>query len=257
MFEKYIETIQELTFNIKQDALPKELLIETDGEFSIFYAPFDFINKQAKIIICGITPGLQQAHLALNEASQKLKNGDSLEKTQLSVKKNASFGGAMRKNLIKLLNHINIPQILNIDSCAELFNSQSRLLHSTSALRYPVFKSLKNYSGSPSILKTPLLRKQVEKYLLPELSSFNSSTLIIPLGSKVEEVLNFAVDYGAINDNQILSGLPHPSGANSERISYFLGEKSATQLSNKTNPLKIDLAREQLMAKVIGLKMKG
>ena len=38
----------------------KEFLIKKDGNIEIYYAPFDYINTKAKIVIVGITPGLQQ-----------------------------------------------------------------------------------------------------------------------------------------------------------------------------------------------------
>jgi hypothetical protein len=45
----------------------------------------------------------------------------------------------------------------------------------------------------------------------------------------------------------VLAGLPHPSGANAERISYFLGRKSKEALSSKTNATKIDEAKLVLL----------
>jgi len=48
----------------------------------------------------------------------------------------------------------------------------------------------------------------------------------------------------------ILAGMPHPSGANGERISYFLGRKDRDKLSSKTNPDKIDHAKEALLEKI-------
>lgn len=47
---------------------------------------------------------------------------------------------------------------------------------------------------------------------------------------------------------RILDGLPHPSGANAERISYFLGKKAREVLSHKTNPKKIDDGRRRALA---------
>lgn len=250
MFEKYIEIIKNQSFSLNQDKLPLELLIEEAGELSVYYAPFDYVNTEAKIVICGITPGFQQAILSLDEASKQLRQGATVEAAKLAAKNTASFGGPMRSNLIRLLDYIGISKKLDIGSCSELFGSMSGLVHYTSALRYPVFKSLNNYSGTPSMVSNPLLRRQLEQYLLPELALLNSSTLIVPLGPKVEEALSFAAKAGFINQEQVLGGLPHPSGANAERIAYFLGEKHANKLSAKTNPEKIDAAKEKLMAKV-------
>jgi len=250
LFEKYSDFIKHESFSLSQDNLAKELLIEDAGELSVYYSPFDYINSDAKVIICGITPGFQQAILALEEASKQLKHGATADAAKLAAKNTASFGGPMRSNLIRLLDYIGISKKLNISSCAELFGSRTDLVHFTSALRYPVFKSLKNYSGTPSMVKNPLLRKQLEQYLLPELAQFSSTTLIVPLGPKVEDALSFAVKAGTITQEQVLGGLPHPSGANAERIAYFLGEKAADKLSVKTNAVKIDSAKDRVLAKV-------
>tara|TARA_R110001583_G_scaffold191912_1_gene357798 strand:- start:16829 stop:17005 length:177 start_codon:yes stop_codon:yes gene_type:complete len=56
-----------------------------------------------------------------------------------------------------------------------------------------------------------------------------------------------------LDHKRILDGLPHPSGANAERIAYFLGSKSKDALSAKTNANKLDQARESMMRKVQAL----
>ncbi len=254
MFEEYLEFIKKETFSLDQDQLQDELLIEKSGTISIYYAPFDYVNTTAKIVICGITPGFQQAILALKEAGRQLRAGATASEAKVAAKKTASFGGSMRGNLVRLLNFIGIPPKLGINSSSDLFGDRTDLVHYTSALRFPVFKSNKNYSGSPSMISNDLLRNQIEQNLIPEISSLNSSTIYIPLGPKVEEALNFSADRGAIKYEQILSGLPHPSGANAERISYFLNEKPAKELSIKTNPQKLDEARAKIMEKMRALK---
>ncbi len=52
---------------------------------------------------------------------------------------------------------------------------------------------------------------------------------------------------------QVLEGLPHSSGANQERIAYFLGRKERTALSMKTNAFELDRVRDRLVAQVAGL----
>lgn len=250
LFEKYIDFIRRNSFSLSQEKLPSDLLIDELGGLSIYYAPFDYINVEAKIVLCGITPGFQQAVLALAEANKQLRQGASPEAAKRAAKNTASFGGPMRSNLVRMLDHIGISQKLNIVTCSELFDKRADLVHYTSALRYPVFKTLSNYNGTPSMISNAFLRKQLELYLLPELAELGSSTLIVPLGPKVEEALDCAVKAGCINATQVLGGLPHPSGANAERIAYFLGEKPVDKLSPKTNPIKIDQAKQKLMAKV-------
>ena len=77
--------------------------------------------------------------------------------------------------------------------------------------------------------------------------------MFVPLGDKVSEALHFLATQGVLARDRILDGLPHPSGANAERIAYFLGTKNRVALSVKTNPEKIDLARKDIMRRVLAL----
>lgn len=40
---------------------------------------------------------------------------------------------------------------------------------------------------------------------------------------------------GAVDPARVLAGLPHPSGANAERIAFFLGRKPRERLSGKVD----------------------
>ena len=58
---------------------------------------------------------------------------------------------------------------------------------------------------------------------------------------------------GAIDAQHVLRGLPHPSGANAERIAYFIGGKPRSRLSGKVDPDKLDAAREQALRSIAKL----
>ncbi|WP_066016942.1 hypothetical protein [Endozoicomonas atrinae] len=253
-FEQFACTMKSISID-KKDALPESLKIFDDGKLSSYYAPFDYINKDARIVICGITPGLQQAVLALQEASRKLKAGCSVVETKLAAKETASFGGPMRANLIRMLDYISLPEKLGIKSASDLFGDRKDLVHYTSALRYPVFVRGKNYSGTPSMLKTAVLKQMVDDCLAHEVQLLSPQTLFVPLGSKAEEALLYLVTQGVLNELQILSGMPHPSGANAERISYFLDEKEKQQLSAKTNPDIIDANKAKILSTISAIKI--
>ena len=49
--------------------------------------------------------------------------------------------------------------------------------------------------------------------------------LLIPLGKAVEEVLLKLKENEIIQENQILMGFPHPSGANVNRVTQFENNK--------------------------------
>ena len=73
------------------------------------------------------------------------------------------------------------------------------------------------------------------------------------MGASVSEGLHWLVAQGVLPAERILHGLPHPSGANAERVAYFLGKKQRDALSGKTNGAQIDAARAALLAQMAGL----
>ncbi len=220
--------------------------------YETHYAPFDWVNTHAKIVLCGITPGLKQAQIALLKMKDALVSGQTLEDSLRSAKQSASFAGAMRNNLVRLLDAIQVHEWLGLHSTAALFNEQQTLVHYTSALRYPVFKNGKNYSGGAAMTKLDYLWHQARDYITEE-AQVLPNALWVPLGPSVAAVLNKLAQQGVLDASRILDGLPHPSGANAERIKYFVGEKRREALSVKTNPQMIDSARAHLRGKVSSL----
>ncbi|MDG1462274.1 MAG: hypothetical protein P8R04_01795 [Gammaproteobacteria bacterium] len=248
-FEDFEGFIRDTNFSPSQETLPAELLLAEEADISIYYAPFDYVNENAKLVICGITPGRQQANLALAEAQHQLRNGASTQEAKLAAKETASFGGPMRSNLIRMLDFIGLPSKIGVARAEEFFGSAADIVHYTSALRYPVFKSGKNYSGTPSMVRKRLLRSQLESYLAEEVAVLDQA-VFVPLGPKVEEALQFLAARGILDESRVLNGMPHPSGANAERIAFFLGQKAEADLSMKTNPVTISANRELLLGKV-------
>lgn len=228
------------------------LLMEKDKDLEIFYAPFDYINDKAKVVIIGITPGLQQAQNALRKIFLELKAGKDPKTALKMAKETGSFSGSMRNNLIKMLDFVKLSQYLKIDSCFDLFEGQSDLVHYTSFLRYPVFKGKKNYNGVPDPLKNDLLKHCLKEYFMNEVKMLKQA-VFIPLGSKVESVFDWLESLEIVDGRRVLRGLPHPSGANAERVAYFLEEKSKKMLSRKTNPDKIDLSKQKIFDQMKGL----
>lgn len=72
----------------------------------------------------------------------------------------------------------------------------------------------------------------------------------VRFGPKPAATLAHLAGLGILDPTRILDGLPHPSGANAERISYFLGRKPRAALSSNTRPEPIDEARERLIARI-------
>lgn len=240
---------QDLIAEDNLDAQDDRLLIAKEGSLSIHYAPFEYINTSARLVIVGLTPGIHQATVSLNAFREAILKGESHEKALKDAKETASFSGPMRNNLINILNHINVNKVIGIDDCAQLFDIRRDLVHYTSVIRNPAFKNGKNYSGSPRVLSNALLNNHLNGCFYEECKQLPDA-IYLPLGSEVVSVLEDMVKKDILCESQILFGLPHPSGANAERIAYFLGKKDKSDLSVKTNPDTIDLNRGSLIQKM-------
>lgn len=230
----------------KEDSRGRELRVQ--------YAPFDHVNREAKVVIVGMTPGLHQARQALLAARQGLRAGKSPIEAARVAKVYASFSGEpMRGNLVAMLDLLGAARLLGIESTSQLWDDSAHLVHFTSALRYPVFVEGANWSGTPDMIRTPLLREQLERHTGSELRGLGDA-LIVPLGPKVASALSYLADREFIAGDRVLRGLPHPSGANAERIAFFLGKKDEAACSTKTNTLALSAAREALTKQLSNAK---
>src|SRR6056300_623597 len=117
---KYLKQIKSLKKINKLNIISNKFLINSDGNIKIYYAPFDYINSKAKIMIVGITPGYQQ----MLQSFEVINDGKSLKE----VKDLSSFKGSMRTTLIKYLDELKVNKKLKIKSCESLFNKNSKHL---------------------------------------------------------------------------------------------------------------------------------
>lgn len=246
-------TETELAAEIEQ---PQRLLMEDAmvgrQHIEIAYFPVGPVNVEAQVVIVGLTPGKQQWRNASIEARRCLRAGHSETETLAAVKTFASFSGPMRGNLVAMLDSIGVNRVLRVQSTASLWADHVGLVHFTSALRFPVFVDGRNYSGRPSMFKTPLLRKQLMKGFAAQAARLPQA-IFVPLGPTVGDALEFAAEHTRLDDNRVLVGLPHPSGANAERIAFFLGRKPRDALSAKVDPERLIAARTELKAKIAKL----
>ena len=230
----------------------EDLRIAKEGDFEVWYAPFEYVNPAARLVIVGITPGRTQMMNALRECRMQFEQGASDENALKAAQKTAAFSGAMRPNLIAMLDRVGIQKMLGLASCAKLFAERSDLVQTTSILRNPVFVNGENYNGSPNIVRHPLLHQQLISGFGQDATALPNA-VFVPLGDKVAQALFYLADTGLIAREKILDGLPHPSGANAERIAYFLGKKIRQTLSSKTSPEKLDHARIELSSRILAL----
>jgi hypothetical protein len=218
-------------FHSKATPFPEFEIPELNtSKLKTFYAPFDYVNANAKLVLVGITPGAEQMNRALLAACQSLHAGHSDKDVLQQAKLAASFSGGMRNVLYGLLDKYRINEYLGIESCEELWGESNHDVHFTSTLRNPTFiaKDLKNYTGgSPVALdKHPLLKRHIQT-LAVELNASKDS-LIIPLGEKVVRVIQMMVDEKLLPLSRVLNfegrvaEFPHPSKSNKESVNLAM-----------------------------------
>jgi hypothetical protein len=234
------------------DELIEAFTVERAGVIRVVWAPFGYMRDGARVVLVGITPGRYQAERALSVFRDAFAEGVGLQDAVNRVKATASFGGPLRTNLVAMLDYIGLQKPLGLSTCADLFGSSAELMHFTSALHYPVFVNGANYSGAPDLLRTKTLRDWIERTLGGDAGRLPDA-LWIPLGPKPAKALRYLADRGLIDPIKILDGLPHPSGANAERIAYFLDRKPRVALSRMTSPNAIEVARQRLRDQLKGL----
>lgn len=225
----YLADLSALTTRL--DRSPPEIALQLwdlpDKKLSCFYAPFEYVNKHAKLIIVGITPGRTQMNRSLNALNQALSAGQATEQALKTVKQTASLSGTMRPRLVEMLNRLGYADKLGITCCSSLWAEDNHLVHFCSVLKYPIFVNGKDYCGQPKLFKVPKLKTLLFEQFVKDIQSIQAGAHILPLGEMVAGVLSQLDTDGHINqhlprlDNKIVCP-PHPSGANAESISLLL-----------------------------------
>ena len=187
-YEKYIPPVAPISLA----DLSTQLRIYQDEAIEVWYSPMGVRVAKPKLWILGITPGWNQVRIAYEEAANAMASGMSPTQAAQMRKPRVAFAGSMRANLITMLDTLGVATIFDVDSCAQLFESEG--LRTGSVLKYPVFKQGKNYTGhSPKPISHPVLQTMIDQIFADELQTVGEC-LILPLGKMVEDVLAYTVD---------------------------------------------------------------
>jgi hypothetical protein len=212
---------QVLTGLPRFDPASPELLLWEDGPLQVYYAPWDWVNTAARVMLVGITPGAYQAGQALREAHRCLLAGCSSEETLRRADAVGSFSGPMRANLVAMLDGAGLAGALGLDSTGSLFGTHHHLAAHASAIDYPVFVNGRNYAGAhPPLTVHPVLRSLVRASLGARLAMVPAA-LVVPLGKAATEAVAFLAAEGLVAADRCLLGFPHPSGANGWRARQY------------------------------------
>lgn len=255
LFPRYADAIRTLDVDSVRTAhdIPPEFLLAREGKLSSHYLPFEHVNAQARVVVVGITPGLRQWKNAMLEAQRQLAEGAATEDLLRAVRHAGAFSGAIRPNLIALLDAIGLPRWLGLDTCAGMFGASAHLFQISAILRHAVFVDGVNYGGAPDPVRNDFLRAQMMEYFAHE-AALLPDAIYVPVGAAASTGLAWLAQQDIVKEERILHGLPHPSGANIERVAYFLGRKDRAALSAQTNADQLDSARAALLAQVARLR---
>jgi hypothetical protein len=224
LFHAYAPCIRALPAHTplaRADVLTSDFLLARDALLELYYAPFDYVNEQARVVLVGIAPGWYQVERAFVNARDALLEGASEADASRLARTRASFSGPIRRNLVAMLDGIGLAAALGITSAWELWGERQELLHTSAVVRYPVFVRGGNWTGyNPDPLRHPLLHRFVTEALADELARVPSA-LVIPFGKSVAGALAHLAETGALDASRLLPGLPHPSGANAHRPAQF------------------------------------
>jgi hypothetical protein len=209
------------------DPASPELLLWDSGNVQVYYAPWDWVNTRAKVMLVGITPGAHQAVEALREARRCLAAGYSNEETLRRADAVGSFSGPMRANLVTMLDGAGLAIALGLDSTGRLFGSHHHLAAHVSAIDYPVFVNGRNYGGrSPSLTRHPVLRSLVRASLGARLA-MAPDALVVPLGAAARDAIELLATDELVDPVRCLWGFPHASRANGWRARQYAARQPA------------------------------
>lgn len=230
MFEHFAQQIQLVGasgVNMPDFSLGRE------GRYELRYIPFEHVNRAARLVIVGITPGPIQIKLAYSKAQALLRAGLDKETILTQVKNAGSFGGPrMRPNLVRMLEHFRFGELLGIQDVSRLWGTDAHLLHSTSVVPYAAFENGKDFKGSfDQVLRSPLLKQCFLDYFVLSLQRLSGEALYVALGECPKAALDWCVSQGHLRPDQVLGAFCHPSTNGGSTIKVYLREKSADELS--------------------------
>lgn len=236
LFERYRDIICE---HGASAAKMLSTLVDSDDGHQVFYVPFESVNREARLVVVGITPGPTQIELTYNIAQRMLTTGATAESILATVKREATFGGpSMRPNLLRMLNAFDFAGLLGIDDVSSLWEASSRLLHATSVVPHAAFKGLKPFAGGfDEILSSAALRTGFERDFIPSLSSLGPDARYVGLGPTPLDALNWCAARSYLREDQILGAFAHPSSKSGSQVDVYLGLRDSASL-NKKDPVR-------------------
>lgn len=232
MFEQFAQQIKRV--GASGSDMPN-FSLGKEGRYELRYIPFEHVNRAARLVIVGITPGPTQIKLAYSKAQELLRAGLDKETILTQVKTVGCFGGPrMRPNLVRILEHFRFGELLGIQDVNSLWSTNAQLLHSTSVVPYAALENGEDFNGSfDQVLRSPLLKQCFLDYFVISLQQLSGEALYVALGECPKAALDWCVSQGHLRPDQVLGAFCHPSTNGGSTTKFYLREKSADELSSR------------------------
>jgi len=194
--------------------------------FTECYAPgFELVNPNARIALVGYTPGRSQGDKAWDALNQTPSTLHSLKRLEISHKASAFSG--LRERIDKMADHSGLLRHLTLESL-----SDSSDVIMTSRWVFPIFENGCNYTISPKAYQNgSWLMKRCSQHLndIFETCSSIQAAIFLGDGMSAMKALKAHQQLGDDPSHIEVYTLPHPSEANNERISKFLGHSQSLE----------------------------
>jgi len=235
------------------------MVIGTEGRYSLRYVPFEHVSRAARLAIVGISPGPNQMAIAYDAFREAAAAGLDDRESLRRAKRAAGFGGPLRDNLARMIEHFGLHRHLGLASALDLWGDASDLLHATSVIPHAAFDGGKPFAGPfEAMMASPLLRGCFERDFVPSLALLPADALFVALGPMPQAALLRCAAEGHIRRDMVLGSFAHPSGNGGTQVRYYLREIPRGEL-NERDPVRhragwLDAAYAQMRASADGLR---
>lgn len=225
----FIDAVIHWRSDVRDKNLRIDGFVSRKGEtVTIHYAPFEYINPHARLVLVGITPGDVQSKEALSIAQMELRAGKTPAAAAKAAKRAASFKGEMRDNLALQFDTFGLSKLFGMTAGSDLFGLAENNVHYTSTLRYPVSVDGLPFRGGSSLGGEPKLAAYRDTLLVEELNHIPSA-VVFPLGDFARAAVK-NIKKRRLIGNPVISGLYHPSKDKTDLISVFCGRAPISKL---------------------------
>ncbi|WP_454724554.1 MULTISPECIES: hypothetical protein [Cupriavidus] len=212
--------------------IDKPVLVDRDRFYAMRYVPFEHTHEDARLALVSTTPGHTHVQLAAELTERLLQRHAPGRVIQRENKRQVELGGRLvRPNLIRMLDHFGIAQLVGLPNAASLWGDGFARLQPLALLPYATTRRGLAFDGDLEELMTvPMLRNVFEALFLERLAQASGEVLYVALGRTAWAALGHAVGAGLLQRRQLLGMLPVPARAGS-MVKYFLRQVGAEALS--------------------------